>query len=281
MQEPNIGSQAAPAMHPSHGSHPSPVHSLPKFGIPWNHWPFCYLWSFGQGKKNYKKSDRMWRDGDRKRGGEDPKSVNLKRSLSEDCFHIVSLCPTVRCCAVSFAVFQESGHLVDALIHFDPYLPIPKCKRLLGSIPWVNGGRYRRSSLLAPLSKEANQQLGDNLHLCQVMTNQATRSKNLHKTGETAMALGNSSNRARRLNSCHSSPSHPLVDMTRNCHAHFLKRKYTSPVQTFLTRQCFWTEEDDHRNWGTVKLVQSCTRVAEFAGRRLDFWNKVSARCFN
>ena len=210
----------------------------------------------------------MWRDGDRKRGGEDPKSVNLKRSLSEDCFHIVSLCPMVRCCSVSFA--------------FDPYLPIlPKCKRLLGSIPWVNGGRYRRSSLLAPLSKEANQQLGDNLHLCRVMTNQATQSKNLHKTGATAMALGNSSNQARRINSCHSSPSHPLVDMTRNCHAHFLKRKYTSPVQTFLTRQCFWTEQDDHKNWGTVKLVQSCTRVAEFAGRRLDFWNKVSARCFN
>ena len=183
-------------------------------------------------------------------GGEDPKAVNLKMGKI----------------SMSFAFFSKSGHLVDALIF--TYLPIfPKCKRLLGSISLLNGGRYRRSSLLAPLSKEANQQLGDNLHRCRVMTNQATRSKNLHKTDETAMALANlsqkscgfvheqdaarliissiqilkrnSSNRTRRINSCHSSPSHPLVHITRNCHAHFLKRKYTSPVQTFLTVQCF------------------------------------------
>ncbi len=187
---------------------------------------------------------------DRKRGRR-----RSKGSKSEDGKDLYVLC-----------VFLKFRHLVDALIF--TYLPIfPKCKRLLGSIPLLNGGRYRRSSLLAPLSKEANQQLGDNLHLCQVMTNQATRSKNLHKTDETAMALANlpqkscgfvheqdaarllissiqilkrnSSNRTRRINSCHSSPSHPLVHMTRNCHAHFLKRKYTSPVQTFLTMQCF------------------------------------------
>lgn len=54
MQEPNIGSQAAPAMHPSHGSHPSPVHSLPKFGIPETSGHSAIFEALGREKKTIK-----------------------------------------------------------------------------------------------------------------------------------------------------------------------------------------------------------------------------------